>query len=507
MSVTLELSFPFGRYHATPWGHHVNEGVPEWPPAPWRILRALYATWKVREPDLPEAHVHSLLESLSALPEYRLPPSAGGHTRHYVPATKVKDGTEVRTKILDAFTVVPLGGTVEVCWTVDLDDGALTALRALCAQLTYLGRAESQCDAVVTATVSGDAPGPALGAGSVRAYPWAPGGPSDAGSGVVDLLAPEEPLRMATLLAAPGHVRGQGFVMPPGSRLVRYVLPSTPVGSVRSPVARPGADTVKAIRLDLGAAVLPPITSSVALGETLRMAVLKKLDRNSRPQADLPAVITGKSASGDALGGAHEHAHFLSVPRSERLGPEQLTHGIERVASLLIWAPMGLGSEVVDACFAIAALYPRRNSASGFTPMRVAFAGSGGIGDVAPEIVTTSTVWQSITPFVPAHHRKARQGLDAFLDQQIAMELRWRGVTQVPRVEVLPGPWWKFRRHRLGTTLAAARPGYGLRLEFAEPITGPISLGALSHFGLGIFAPLATGRLDSGRHHGVPGEG
>jgi CRISPR-associated protein Csb2 len=38
---TLRLRFPGGRYHATPWGHHVNEGQVEWPPSPWRLLRAL----------------------------------------------------------------------------------------------------------------------------------------------------------------------------------------------------------------------------------------------------------------------------------------------------------------------------------------------------------------------------------------------------------------------------------------------------------------------------------
>ena len=38
---TLSIRFPAGRYHATPWGHHVNEGLIEWPPSPWRLLRAL----------------------------------------------------------------------------------------------------------------------------------------------------------------------------------------------------------------------------------------------------------------------------------------------------------------------------------------------------------------------------------------------------------------------------------------------------------------------------------
>ncbi len=39
--IVLELRFPAGRFHATPWGRHVNEGAVEWPPSPWRLMRAL----------------------------------------------------------------------------------------------------------------------------------------------------------------------------------------------------------------------------------------------------------------------------------------------------------------------------------------------------------------------------------------------------------------------------------------------------------------------------------
>ena|GEM_PF-6598726 len=40
--LALAFTFPGGRYHATLWNRHVNE---EWPPSPWRILRALIAVW------------------------------------------------------------------------------------------------------------------------------------------------------------------------------------------------------------------------------------------------------------------------------------------------------------------------------------------------------------------------------------------------------------------------------------------------------------------------------
>ena len=55
MGTTLAVRFPLGRYHANPWDQAVNEGATEWPPSPWRVLRALVATWHTRWPDLPAA--------------------------------------------------------------------------------------------------------------------------------------------------------------------------------------------------------------------------------------------------------------------------------------------------------------------------------------------------------------------------------------------------------------------------------------------------------------------
>ena len=88
MAVTIKFTFPAGRYHATPWGRHVNEGVPEWPLSPWRLLRALVAVWKRTSPDLSEQQVRRILESLLSPPRFHLPPFRVAHTRHYMPLGK-----------------------------------------------------------------------------------------------------------------------------------------------------------------------------------------------------------------------------------------------------------------------------------------------------------------------------------------------------------------------------------------------------------------------------------
>ena len=115
MAVDLVLSFPLGRYHATPWGHSANEGAVEWPPSPFRLLRALYATWKNRVPDLPSEVVLALFDELSEAPTYLVPEHAGAHTRHYLPGKDHREGFSTdTTKVLDTFLSLPVDGELVV---------------------------------------------------------------------------------------------------------------------------------------------------------------------------------------------------------------------------------------------------------------------------------------------------------------------------------------------------------------------------------------------------------
>src|SRR5439155_14889775 len=43
MSLTISIRFLTGRAHLHPWQTHHSEGRVEWPPSPWRLLRALVA--------------------------------------------------------------------------------------------------------------------------------------------------------------------------------------------------------------------------------------------------------------------------------------------------------------------------------------------------------------------------------------------------------------------------------------------------------------------------------
>lgn len=193
---TIAIRFLTGRAHLHPWGTHPNEGRAEWPPSPWRLLRAQVAVagqglttlppWDYRadpgrkpraskknpnsvwppggyeplpdewfkagsgEPDdvLPVSRLTSLLEALSSPPEIWIPRTTFGHTRQYFP---IHEGGSVRltgSPVLDTFSVVDRDQPLVFHWpatprpltTQEADD-----LRLLLARLTYFGRAESWC--------------------------------------------------------------------------------------------------------------------------------------------------------------------------------------------------------------------------------------------------------------------------------------------------------------------------------------------------------------------------
>jgi len=184
---TLLLRFPGGRYHATPWGHHVNEGLIEWPPSPWRLLRAFtacgYATqhWSVVPP-----LARRLIETLaSTLPTYRLPRASVAHSRHFMPTGVLDKGREKTTLVFDTWADVG-DRTLAVRWDCAIDDEALALFGRLASHLGYLGRSESW---VLAEAISDDAVLP-LGD---DAYPHVDGQRGGRGWEQISLMAAELP--------------------------------------------------------------------------------------------------------------------------------------------------------------------------------------------------------------------------------------------------------------------------------------------------------------------------
>ncbi|OPG09289.1 type I-U CRISPR-associated protein Csb2 [Microbispora sp. GKU 823] len=473
MAVVLAMRFPWGRYHATPWGRYVNEGAVELPPSPWRLLRALYSVWQLRAPDLDAEVVGGLLARLAVPPSYLIPPYRIAHSRHYYPDTKHRAGKASTDKAMDAFAVLDGDQAIYAIWPGELDPEQSDALARLARSIPYIGRADSTCEVELLPAVPPDA------YSHGRAEPVGLDG-EELGDGhePAEVLCPVLPLDLTALVLRPVDVRAGKLLYPPSTRKITYAVP---VPSRVSRPARRTAERTSVVRLAVSGVVQPPMAHAVPLMDALRGACIKVLTRRAEA---FDSLLAGKSADGRPLADGHRHAHFLPYDGD----------GDGRIDEVIVWAPGGLTPREVDALNTVA----RReigvpNGVTGPRDLTMLLTACGQ-EDLLPNEWhrPAERHWTSVTPFVPSRHRKPRQEPAEYLQQEVIRELGYRG-EQFPQLVVTarnPGSEFVgFVRRRWRDRKAAGSPsGYRIDLEFTEPVEGPIVLGHLSHFGLGLFA-------------------
>lgn len=460
--IGLGFTFELGRYHATPWGRHVNDGAVEWPPAPLRILRALFAVSR-QHAELQPSRV-GIDRALSALvaadpPRYVLPASAESHTRHFLPLTTRGKSALV----LDGFRAVPVDQPLEVWWSLELATGERVALAECTRRLGYLGRSEAVCRVELL-----QEPAPTTWHAAPAASADAP-----AHGEPIDLLCPDGDAALEVLAADVGAMQKARRRLPTGTRLAAYVR-SEPRAAGSSPNdERPPSPTIALFRLVGGSR--PGLREAVLVTDRLRAAAQARYGA-LRGGASSP-VLSGRDGQ-HPRSDQHRHAHYLALADP----------GSRRVDRLVVWAPEGLGPAEVAALASV-----RRLAGYGFDdPLDVALAAAASEHELRlPELLGPARRWQTSTPFVLVRHPKRRA--DVVRDgpeDQVRRELELRGLPDA-QVRLLQGAWHEFRRSRPSRSALTAPGAFGVELEFGAPLTGPLVLGALCHFGLGRFRPVA----------------
>jgi CRISPR-associated protein Csb2 len=471
MPTTLVLRFPWGRYHANPWGRHVNEGAVELPPSPWRLLRALYAVWRTRVPELDDGTVHELLAKLAVPPTFFVPRHGVSHTRHYYPDMVHRSGTTSTDRTLDVFAVFEHGAELGVRWPVELADDQRAALERLADAIPYFGRADSLCEGLLPSQWEPESH-----------ETWVPLDVADSvdeDAPVTSVLAPDLPLQLDALLARPVDVRKGGLLFPAGTHLLAYQR------SGQTPRTRPQprqrAEPVTAVRFSVLQAGLPSQTDSLIYTDLLRQGALSKLGglREERARTQLG----GRTADDQPMAG-HGHAHYLPLIPDD-----------QRVNGLVVWVPNGLPDDELKALTSVDRLYSKINSD---WRLIVRVAEIGAPAQVALDLVAQrpATVWRSLTPFTPSRYPKRNAAWLDYLHAEVTNELANRGLPTPRAVTLLDEEWQPWRRYRPSARMRrdspqgqATRPAAFLRIELADPATGPLALGHLSHFGLGLFVP------------------
>lgn len=520
----LLLRFPGRRYHATPWGHHVNEGLVEWPPSPWRLLRALLCVGYTHlgwPDDGPPPAARRLIHSLAkALPCYRLPRAAGAHSRHYMPVGKLEGGEQKKTLVFDTWAHVG-NDTLGVRWDVALPDDERDLLAALAANLNYLGRSESWVDATLgTDDLGGFEVIPDTGAPLERGWEqvslMAPVMESDyeawrsqaveqarAATGVIltkprltkpeqqklqEAEAPFPPTLIDCLQAETSWLRGHGWSQAPGSRKVLYVRRRDAL-EVGAPVTQRRERDPDAVEMML-LAMASGSRSKGLLPHTDRTLPQAELLHRALVSHEQLAVFTGSDEARQPLRGPHQHAHIMPLDLD---GDHHLDH-------VLLWAPMGFDGLAQAAVRATRRTFTK-GGAEGLQLMLVASGAvhdlmrlPGPVGARLAHVLGAepSITWTSLTPFVPPRHLKARG--KHTLEGQLQAELASRGLPPA-RAIVVRDPHSdddaRRARHVVRARQRGPRPSqdrsFVIELTLERPARGPLALGYGSHFGLGVF--------------------
>lgn len=531
--ILLAIRFLAGRYHATPWGRHVNEGVPEWPPSPWRILRALISSWKRTLPEISEDEIKVILSELLEAPKYRLPPASLAHTRHYMPWDKgwSKSREAAKTMVFNTFVAVSKDEPVIVCWpNADLDEEHIETLKGILRNVSYLGRSESWCNLELVEDEAHPSTDDHKGEeGFFNVYQVDSESPRLECESI-PVLVPSPNLDMSKPLdeSHPLFVRTGTLreilnrIDPPDSMWVEYARPRDCFEPIYdAEISKVDEISVKLVRYLIDGKVLPSILDTLNVASVARVAAMSvygSVDGRKSP------VLSGKASDGRPLKG---HVHAFYLPSDE--------DGDGKVDHLTVYAPMGFDEEHRVALGGLDRLYGYGLNGE----LRLMLLG---MEEELNEIVDRgvfgfSSTWVSTTPYLLTRHPKLSEGgrwrtaampeglriqtpeqlgvyptkehllLDygvlpnlSKLQQdgpvaQLLLSCKRRGLPEVIEIELVPEynrsgrrfRWIEFKRYWRGISKPIMGKSFGFKVTFKEPVMGPLALGYGCHYGLGLF--------------------
>lgn len=511
MQLVLHQLLPLGRFHATPWRvNPFDDHFGEWPPSPWRLVRAVVARWYQWRRETPEPRgEHELDDLVRALCDstyrFHLPIHArkGSPLRQYFPVEfgwnpADKEKAAVRrygtSLAQDNYWCVPRDHDGAIWWFVEGDlwtDQLGEALECCLERMIYFGRAETFTQ---IRRFSGTAPEPncelldeSRKAGS---------------SGSVPVLVPHRATGRPDVERVTDDPDVAKRSVPPGARLMHAVRPRRPPAGENPDLLSVRTDC-RLLQLAIGWNVAPEARAVARLTARFRSAVLRELLRikTGNPDAtwikagtsvrEAMADMLGKDANGKPLDG-HRHTEFLAWWEKQR------------PTRLLVWRSARAFDEDEQTAVLCAASRELSWAAAGpdadawkikLVPLDDAVSPPPGFDGVP------ATVWESVTPYVPTRHhlRGGKPRARESISSQIRRELALRGCVAAEQAEIEEvgdASWVAVhvpRNRGSDRAFLGDRHGFWMRLTFADPVVGPLRLGHSSSFGLGLFRPVGQG--------------
>lgn len=497
-TVILQQRFPLGRFHANPWkAFPFDDPNGEWPPSPWRLIRALIARSHqlAREASgVTQSERANLVHAFcSSSICWHLPVQSwrGPGLRQYQPAefSRVPKSAKDPGHMAHATTK-----NLDNCWLIDgLDEGVwwfiegsnenwnsgvLQLLDACIARMTYFGRSESIV-LIHRLPIEMKYPEPNCSAMQQRTSRSVPVLFPTSEATLADVERSTDDPAIAVATEPPRAV--WRFAERPERPARREILKHSPR---RLPETR-------FVQFAIGSRVSPTIDSTAILTNRFRGRAIKFLSGGSWNEASAErkeaiALLAGKRANEKPLEG-HRHAFFAIW----------FDLDMRKAARLLVWRDTPFSHEEQQALVKAAeSPLSLGYNEKGKDPWRVHLVPLDATVPLPPgfDPMHRSSMWETMTPFVPPQHIYDRHGNEKpgkSLKAQILSELQNHGLPTAVKVDMLCSQWVKVHQPRAerGDKTNSDKRGHQLQLTFLEPVSGPIALGHSCHFGLGLFVP------------------
>ncbi|MDR1281283.1 MAG: type I-U CRISPR-associated protein Cas5/Cas6, partial [Opitutaceae bacterium] len=284
---------------------------------------------------------------------------------------------------------------------------------------------------------------------------------------------------------------------PPGA-VWKYAERPAHVKPVAKPPTRNVLPPSPIVQFAIGGRVFPSLGYWLRITEKFRGIALRQLARQLTGKrdakfAELPpetrarfSLFTGKGAADTVLAG-HQHAAFFLIPDSQG-----------KPSRLICWRNAPFTNEEQTALLAAAEAPLTWDFGSDDWKLRIVPLPAETPLPPDKNIFGESTVWETLTPFVPPLHVFGRTGKPkkgCEIETQIqnllsGCKLPTASVTVLSPPDA-PAQWVKVhypQRSRNEQTNDDKR-AFRIRLQFGGSVQGPIFLGNSAHFGLGLFAP------------------
>lgn len=214
--IRISVRFTTCQYSARPWGAKDGYDGHEWPPSPFRIVRAATAAWKYNLPDIAEERVHAAVRRLaSELPVFCLPrvgriAGRGAARKGAPPAPWRIDPRE----------------ELHVVWQgTALDAGEEATLSAILARVPYLGRTDSWCEMRLAGGAEAGGAAQVAQARRVNCRPYVHGREASPGAVPARVIVPRPDIAMEDVYRSdPPSDEERARACPDGAKGVPYLI-------------------------------------------------------------------------------------------------------------------------------------------------------------------------------------------------------------------------------------------------------------------------------------------